>query len=408
VQRLATVSTVLCSLCRLAAVEDIDDRTVTVGGFPIEPMADLSYLDHRVELHPKALLGVGWNSNIFATDRNPDADGFYRVVAGLETRWHVTPRDRAFVDGEIDSQQYFSENQVDLVGGLGRLGWVHLGEVSTLGVHAGWERTNEPQEQTGEQISFDRSQADVELDRRGLTSHAVVGVGVDRTDYRQDSAFFGDDQRDAWRWNGRGRIGRAYATDSERYVRVRFGQTLYDHEDRFQSSVVGVLAVGVEHLVATRTVLFADLGVDARRYDDDFLHDPAYDDQQTLYPIGSAGVRWSPEALTSLQAKLVADVYDSVSANAAWYGGLDVDGRLRLRHNLFAYTESFLHQSIDSGAAAGSTPEHRTTLELAGGFGYALRDGAAGRVRLSWTDSESDVGVDWQRLLLAVEVGCVF
>ena len=63
-------------------------------------------------------------------------------------------------------------------------------------------------------------------------------------------------------------------------------------------------------------------------------------------------------------------------------------------------------QKTGHEAPLGFTLRH--LLELAGGIGYALRDGAACRLRAAWTDSVSDIGRDYQRVVLALEVGCVF
>ncbi len=172
--------------------------------------------------------------------------------------------------------------------------------------------------------------------------------------------------------------------------------------------VGGVLALGIEHLVGTRTLLFADLGVDLRQYDDDFAHDADYDDAQALNPIGSLGVRWSPEPLSGGVARLVADVYDSVSSNSAWYYGIEVDGRLRLAETIFAFVDLGARNSIDSGADAGDDVEERLLIDLGGGVGYALRDGAACRVRIGYTISDATVDNDYERLLAAFEMGIVF
>ncbi len=400
-------SIVLAAIAAAGAVEDIDRPTVDVGGFPLLPMANLTAMDHRLELHPKALIGVGYNSNLFAED-DAVGDAFWRVVAGAEGRWRISPRQLAVLDAELESQQYLSEDEGDLVGGRGRLAYAREGQDARFGVESVFRRSDRPQDQTGEQIAFDEWGSEIEMDWRGRVSRVVGAIEALRIDYREDSAQYGAEQRDAWRYGARLRFGRSYARESQRYVRTAVRQTLYDGNERFQDSVGGVLALGIEHLVGTRTLLFADLGVDLRQYEDDFAHDDGYDDAQSINPVGSLGVRWSPEPLSGGIARLVADVYDSVSSNSAWYYGIEVDGRLRLAETIFAFIDLGARNSIDSGADAGGEVEERLLIDLGGGMGYALRDGAACRVRIGYTISDAVVDNDYDRLLAAFEMGIVF
>ncbi len=400
-------SLILAAIAAAGAVEDIDRPTVDVGGFPLLPMANLTAADHQLELHPKALIGIGWNSNLFA-DEEEISDTFWRLVVGAETRWNISPRQRAVLDAELENQQYLSEDEGDLVGGRGRLAYARQGQDARFGVESTYRRSDAPQEQTGEQIAFDQWGGEVELDWRGRVSRVVGALDAQRTDYREDAAFYGASQRDAWRYGARLRYGRSYAQDSERYLRVRVEQVLYDGNERFQDSVVGVLAVGVEHLLGTRTIAFVDLGVDLRQYDDDFSHDSDYDDAQALNPIGALGVRWSPEPLSGGSARLFSDVYDSVSSNSAWYYGVEVAGRLRLAETVFVFTDLAARNSHDSGADAGNAADDRLTIDLGGGVGYALRDGAACRVRLGWTSSSSAVGPDYDRIIAVLETAVAF
>ena len=66
-----------------AAEGAAEPQPVPVKDFNVRPMANFAYADNRLVLHPKALVGVGYDSNVYAETTNEHSGTFVRGLVGV-------------------------------------------------------------------------------------------------------------------------------------------------------------------------------------------------------------------------------------------------------------------------------------------------------------------------------------
>ncbi len=161
----------LCSLtlvalaCAPLAAEDTDvnsgnseaaatekTETVLVGGFAIEPFGHLASPNDALVIHPKALIGLGYDTNIFATQTDTKHSAFLDGIAGVDLRWMATQQDKLVLSGEYEGEDYFSQKGRNLSGGKAVVSYRHTADVWDAGGMASASRTNYPLIVTGQVI----------------------------------------------------------------------------------------------------------------------------------------------------------------------------------------------------------------------------------------------------------------
>lgn len=390
-----------------AAAEGIDRPTVDVGGFALKPMANLTYRDHTVELHPKALVGVGYNSNVPAAV-NAEDDAFYRFIAGLEARFYLTPSSDLVADGEIEKLDYLDQDDFDLIGGRGRIEHVWQGIRWQSNLTGSFARTDEPLVQTGEQIAHDDEAAIAVLSYASLRTHLVFDASILREDFLDDSRIFDEDERDSNTYGSGVRVGFFSARDSEWYARTRVSSTIYDDSNVYQDSL-GILGlIGYTGRLDVRSTFLAEAGIEFRRYEGTFANDPAFDGRTAVVPAGEFKVIWPWETGSRLEAGLFSELHDSVTSNAMWLYGGHVSGRYRLRQQLGLFGSLMLFKGEDTERPAGTLAERRTTGQTEAGVEYFMRDGVGVRLRTTYTKSDANTDADYERFLAALEFAIVF
>jgi hypothetical protein len=388
-----------------SAAEGPERPSVEVGGFALRPMANLTYRDDTVEMHPKALVGLGYNSNVRAQE-NGDGDVFYRVVAGVESRWYLTPSSALVADGEIEQLDYVDENEFDLVGGRGSLEHVWQGERWQTNLTGRFARTQEPLVQTGEQIDHDDIEGLAEVAYTSLRSHIVAGVSAQREDFLDDSRLFDDRERDSNRYGVGVRFGRITARDSELFARTRVMATVYDQSTVYRDNRGVVALVGYSGRAGTRSTFLAEGGIEYRRYDAGFGADEG--GRTAVRPAGTLRLLWPWETGSQIEAGVFSELRDSLTSNALWLYGGSVEGRYRLRTNMRVFGAVRVFESEDVEPPAGTESDQRITAQLEAGAEYFLREGIGIRLRTSYSDSDANNEADYDRLLAALEFAVVF
>lgn len=390
---------------------DVDDApgTVTVGGFRLRPMGNLRFHEGRTELHPKAMAGIGYDSNVFAVERDETEDEFAELIAGAEGRYLGFERALITWDVELVGRTYDDVGSRDLLGGHAAARWERdaTPEVD-WSAEARYERVDDPLIDTGAQVERSRLDVDGAWTRTGLANRLELAAGYTMIEHHEGGRTFGAEERDS----NEGRLwltyGRRRAEHSELLAEATLAARAYEEEDPYQDFVAASFEAGWRGIVGTRVRIHALAGVAARVHDDDFAGDPAFDDETVVAPIGSLLVRWPYEAGSHLEFHGEHRLDDATSANAA----LVASGAARLRHRLrdrFALlAEAGLLHLRFSGSAAGAEDEERTTVRLGGGLEYFLRDGVGLRGTVTWDDSESETAQDYRRLIARLQLGIVY
>ncbi len=398
------VCVLLIGSCELAQGVDIDPERVSVGVFSIVPMGNLVHAQGRGELHPKALLGVGWNSNVYGTQSNPTADAYLRELAGLEYRFRPVVDQLVVADVEVDRRDQLKEDRLDITGGVASLQWLRQGPRLESDVRAGYGINDDPLLETGEPVRNDEAIATGSASWIGALSRTTLAFNAKRVDYTEDSRFFDKDQRDYWRYGPIIEFARRRAVDSDTFVRVRIDRIDYDVQERYADSIGAHGTIGWRNRFGARSRIELGAGVDHRRYEAAVGKDA----QSITRPAVEATGRWSWEEGSELSASLFSNIQDAVAGGGAWMYGGDVEVRYRLLRRAFVRALVGYTRILGDDRIPGGVAEDREVRYGEVGAGYHFRAGFAVRVLAGYATSDSTIGQDYERTRALSEVAFVF
>jgi hypothetical protein len=404
----ALLTAIACTTCGFAAESD---RSVQVKDVAVTPRANLTFDNGTLRLNPKAMLGGGFNSNVFAErDGQENDDSFIHGLIGLEADWRLNPHNSFQLNGELETVTYTdSDNdEGDLVGGLLAADYRWHEANNDLRLHAGYARFDDPLIQTGEQILRQNIDGHARLTLQGATVRTVVEFGATALDYLEDGIGFTQETRDNTVYRLVGRMGVTTARDTYYYALV--GVDLFDYwENTVYNDSNGVTAgLGAQVRLGERSTLTAEAGATMRMYDDNFLAQTAYDDEDYLAPYLSIAARWPWESGSQVGLNAFSRIDESLTANAAWVYGAQLDGRYRLLADAGLFGALGFYHSEDSGQGVGIELEERDTLEVSGGLDYTITRGLVGRLKGTYTDSEATISNDFTRYIIAVDLAAAF
>lgn len=381
-----------------------------VDRIPVHPGGNLIYDDGCLELHPKVLLGLGYDSNVDAAPSSPDDDMYARGLAGVLVYWLPAVADRFTLDTYVDAKRYLDRDDRDFTGGRLRLGWTResaLGPLAT--VVADGMLVDDPLIETGRQVQRARYEGQAGWWTRGNANTIRLGVGVVGEDYLEDAGVFTKDERDYLRpqvaaewWYGRA------GGPTKLGVRATVDRIDYRDGGSPYQDGTGVALVGlITHYFAPTLQLTGHAGIEHRRYADDFAEDPAYDDQTITRPIGELMLRWDPEEYSRLDVGIASIVVPTVEANAAYLLQAWIHGRWRLQRSFGVLAEVSLFQLERSGTATGATPQD-LTLRVRGGCEVWARDGLVIRALGGADIGEPESGAGYERLVASIDTAFVW
>lgn len=379
-------------------------RTLQEHRLQVRPGGNLAYLDDRLVVHPKALLGAGADSNVRASPSG-DGDVFGVAIAGVDARLQLTARDRVRLDGELVSQRYLREGDARVLGGGANAVATHVAELWRLDVSAGARRIDEPVVLTAEPVTRDEADAGVRLLLAGRVTSATLTVAADTVDWREGSRSFDAEERDAR--GARAALGaqREFGRAAAIRVDAALDRREYPHPGRYQDSTGWQAGIGGRLATGRRSGASAGVGWIRRVYADDFAGDPAYDDAVVSAPSGQVGWSWEWEKRSFVTVGLTRTLYDGVDANATHV----TEGQAKLRVRL-AWESSvefgLRHRWLsDSGTAAGRSDHRRTITDL----GVALEHVVTTGVVVRWLNQamfrRSNLDDEFDRYVSTLEVG---
>ena len=402
--------TLLIALTCVGTGMGVEQEPISVKDISVRPMGNFNAVDGTVVLHPKVLLGVGYNDNIFATDTNEKDDVYGRGLAGLTADWRLNPHSSLAFNGEFEGLHYSeSENEKgNMVGGLADLDYKWR-EAKNEGIlHGGYARYDDPLVETGEQILRENIVGSGALTMQGAEMRTVANASITAIDYLEDGNGFTSDSRDNTVYSAFGRVGITTARDTFYYGLVGIDRVDYWETTQFNNSWGVTAGVGSQVRLGERSSLTAEGGVTYRVYDDNFNKNVSYDDETVLAPYINITAKWPWESGSHVGLNVFSRLDESLTANAAWASGGGIDGRYRLlaRSALFA-SVSYYH-SEDSGMGQGATVENRDSVDIAGGVEHEMCKGVVGRLKAVYTDSDSETSNSFTRLVVAADLAIAF
>jgi hypothetical protein len=404
------VALLVAIACTTSVMAAESDNPVLVKDLNVEPRANLTADDGTLRLHPKALLGVGYNSNIFAETNNEKDDFYVRGLAGLQADWRLNAHNSVDLNGEFEGLQYSDKDNKDgnMVGGLLTADYRWNEANNNALIHAGYARFDDPLIQTGEQILRQTINGAGTVDLRGATVRTIITAGATATDYLEDGSNFSEKSRDNTIYQAMGRVG--FNTARDTYYYALLGIDRWDYWDNVQyNDSNGVTAgLGTKLRIGERSTLLAEGGATYRVYEADFGNNSAYDDKKVLAPYLNIKAEWPWESGSSVGLDVFSRIDESLTANAAWIYGAVLDGRYRLLARSALFGSIGGYRSEDSGQGQGLTNDSRDTIEAVAGVEHEITKGLVGRLRATYTDSTADVSNDFTRYIIAVDLAAAF
>lgn len=405
-------------LASAALAADGEPEVVTVKDFLLTPMANLGAADGTWELHPKALVGGGYDDNLYLNDADNGQEGgwYARGVAGVDLRWLPNDTDRVVLDGEVERSIYRDHPDRDFTGVNGLLSGRREGALFALSGKAGYRRTQDPLVQTRTIVPRDLWNLLGQGDYKGLIDTWSLGVRHDGVRYREGFSTYGADEASYARTGIFARYGYQFAEEDELYVRVGTDANRYREDGAFNDSVGIDGVVGVRRGLAAKTDALLEAGVAWRRYED-YFHQPdpidptimrSGDSRIALGPLVQAELRYSWEELSAVALRGFSEIADSLTTNAAWYVGGGVDVRQRLLGNCAALAGMQAYRFRDLDTIEGLEPESRTTVGFNAGIEFFLRDGVGLRLMGTYEDSHARVSESYDRFTVFTDLAVVF
>jgi hypothetical protein len=387
-----------------AGVEAMDP--VMVGGIRVNPAGDLSDIEHRFEIHPKALIGGGWNSTPTvppADDSGPDT--YSRGLAGILLRYHPRPGLDAMLDAELERLAYSEHAELDTNAGLLRGGFDHVAPGLTWNGDAVWRRSQETLLTTGEQVAQDHSRFRTRFAHDSAYWWEDAALSMSHLDYRQGTSSFDKIEGDHTTYAADLRLGIAEG-DDRGFLDVRSEVVRYAVDDRFNDCTSLTTTAGCVLMTTARSNLHLEAGMELRRYADDYLHDADNGDQLALAPWWDLGGTWSWREGDRLGARLFSDLTDSLTSNATWSMGGELSSHIELSSRLAVEAGVNLAETRDGGLNVASTAVQRRILQGSLAGQYAVSEGLAMRLRTTAVQVQADNGYD--RLLISLDLAYVY
>jgi hypothetical protein len=395
-----------------------DPAPVAIGGpsqlalstepaFELLPGGELHGHDRSLELHPKGLLGVGWDGNPL-TGPQADGDGYLRLVGGLDTRALAGDRSRFELSTEAETRRYADTSGRGQPSYAARGSWTVRDDAWWWRLSGTALREDTPLASTALAVSRDdvrlRLAAGAEGRRAGWW-FAVSGVS---TDYRETVAGFDPDEADVR--GASAQLGSYLVGWSRSEVGVVLGAAgSWRPRARISNDGWGVDArLRWRHQPGDRTWLTVEAGASRWTWEDVTADDPANDDRTVLQPLLALRGEWRPEERSHLLASAETLLEEGATANASRIFAITGEGRLRLADRTAAFALALWERRADSGAQPGAERELRHTASFRAGIYHELRDGWAGRLQAGWEDTEARVGVSYTRPVASLEIALAF
>lgn len=367
---------------------------LTVLGAAEDGLANLTYLNDRLELHPRVAVGGRYDSNINAAADDPQDEiaAIGTVGAGLKYAWSEVTTVTADVDAQLvvtdqPEQRYRNQGQANVA-------ILRRTDGKFLAAHAAFGRTDDPDMETGERLLVDHWSGDVGGDFTGLTNRISTSLGFNRSDYLENSRSFQADDRDQNTIMATIGYGLRLDGGDELTLRVVGDRLTYDASTTTQDNTGVSTFLGWNRQVSEKINLSIEAGVEYRHYDASNTI-PQNDLVSPTWQVNGRTVN-ADESTWSLT--LSGGLQDTVSGSQALQSRLNLNyGRpLNTAWSVNLGVEGFNLQDVYT---VGSQPkDQRWTVRGMAGTNYSFRPGLSGNINGGYEYSSSDLQGDYDRV----------
>ncbi len=382
-------------------------QEVPVSDFTIPPAGDLRLIQDRLELHPLALLGVGWISDVDPVTRR-GSDTYGRGLVGLLARYLPNPDWNARFEGELERIHYNRFADQDATIGRVRLGGDYTGVGFTVKGTGGWTSTQDALIISGEQVLRDDYDLAVSGHRQVVADWwQEAALGWSHRNYRDATSLFDENEADHTTWSGDLRVGSGDREDQYWFAgRLEFVD--YPSGPRFNDCRALVTTAGRRWPLGPRTSLHVEGGVIGRFYADDFRKDPAFDDRTVIWPRVDAGAEWLWEQSSRVGVRLFSNAGDGLQSNAETSYGVAGDVRLRLQQRCALIASLSLSRDRNSGAPAGVEIPERQVASGSLALQYEFVEGLSAHLRVLGSHVSSNGASNYNREQMSADIAYAY
>jgi hypothetical protein len=386
----------------------LSEDTVKIRNTNIKPAGNMSYHADALKIHPKAMAGVSYTSNLYATSADNIDDAIIDTLAGIDARYAIDPTQHLGLDTLVVSNIYADQRRRNSLGGS-ISGQYDLQQSNGIAYQAsgGYTRTDDPLPEADRNIDREATSAGLQARYNGWASRLRGRIDYLRENYFEDDPLFTAKERNASSY----RLSALYAyrsgADSEIRARISADTRDFEVDGRFQDSNGLASFAGWRTFPTSKTSIDIEAGYQALWFRNDFNHDPRYGDRNVGAPVGSITARWDPEYLSYCTWVLFTSLGYSLYSNAVTVYGTEFNVHYRVRVNatMIASVRGYLYDQ--SGSIPGSR-DRSHALYSQGGFEYLLRDGLIGRILVGYDNGKSSSGNDYERATARLEIAVAY
>ena len=402
--KLTCLVPLLASGSFLAAAEE-----VTLLGHTLTPISNIG-MGTNWDIHPVVVVGGGYDSNAFLEIPSKAQDsGTLLGAVGLVASTSITDIDLISVNGSFVYLDYLDVDNRNAITGSAGAAYEHQGEKALTNVMVQWSRIDDPLITTGDLTLRDLYVGGANVGYRVAENIYSVGVNAVYNNYLEDTPGFDTENRDSGTYTGYLQATHEPSDEGKVYVKLTGGAVRPREDTVLNSANLFSGAVGAEGKIGARSGWNVEFGQEVRRYSHDFNDDPSYNDKDVSSAVGRMGGKWSWIDKSWLAISGFSMLMDGTQSNASRVVGSNADLRYGLGDSDVALLGfGTIMQSTDSGAATGQVIVNRVTTVGGGGVDWLITPGMDLLLKASYTNSDVNVGTNWEDVKAAAELGMVF
>ena len=376
----------------------------------VEPdtIGRMDFANGALVIHPRAGAGATYDSNVVALHEAEDDVSVFGLV-GVDASYRLDEAQHLTFDGQVRGDRYADHREFDLLGGNATLGYQRTSQEHELSGQALYDRALTFLAQTGERVLTETGQVSADGTWHALYSDYGLGASAERLRYLNDTTAFTARSGTYDRYTVTARYAWRYAQDASATFRLTGDDTAYDDNAQFNDERGLTAAGGWKKNLDRFTTIATEVGLGYSRYRiSGDRTGTAFDKSESYAPSLLVDYETSDEAGDRFGARLTSGIENSVSSNATWAYGLELQGRRVLTHVVQGFASAGAAQYRDTSAAAGQDKEVRTSLKAGAGLDWAVLRGLTARLDTSYLDSQAKVAEDYQRVLVTVSLTAVY
>lgn len=358
---------------------------IQVDRFRLLPLADLGAADNAASFHPKALAGVGMDTNPGLRADAGGAEPIMRLGVGLDMQAQFVDGWSAGLSGFYLDERY-RNTAVDAVwyGEVaGRA--TRNGASSQFGAKVVARHTRDPAFDAPLVAQRDEISAELGGTLFGTRDATSSRLQYDHREYAEDTAQFSRTERNTDRLSAMVAFNRMGADETRVGGQLDTAVLTYSGDSPNNDAVLLTGVANWRHGLGSRTWFEINAGAEGRFHTDYSAGDPANDDQNAVAPAGRIRVRWDFLDRSHIEVLASTGLAEGVGSNSndSRQDAAAIQGRVapaeRVEVSLAGWVQR--HEDLASGPQGGERTEDRNLdliidLRLFEGIGLRLSGSA--------------------------------